>query len=183
MNTFSIFLVIRHTKNIIIILLCLLLFSCSQRFYFFDSSTTRFFKFSSDELEMEIRIDIRSFDKNHQSLSWSNTIRIKIENKTKDAVILIDGISSEMIGKKEKVKGVINQPILTFLPTYIERHVDFPLIVHENETEEFYIPVTFEYNKSLGANHHIMIEINDVYVNNEKINIQPVMFSYSKIRY
>jgi hypothetical protein len=131
---------------------------------------------------MEVRVDIRSLDISHRVLTWSNTIRIKVESKTKDTKISINEISFEMVGKKVKKRGVIN-PAHTTSPGYSEHPIiDFPLIIQGKEVEEFYIPVTFEYSKRIGANHQIVLEIKDIFINNEAVNIQPITFSYLKTR-
>jgi len=186
METGSNFFTIKILTRSMVILSCFLLISCYpkfSKFYYLDSSSDRIFNFSNDEMEMEMRIDIRSLDKNHHSLTWSNTIRIKVQGKTQDAKISINDISCEMIGKKTKTKGVVNASAFIYLRNYAEElSVDFPLSVQGNETVEFYIPVSFEYTKSIGANHQIVIEINDISANNEKVKIQPVKFSFTKIR-
>ena len=183
MGTGSNFLTIKHITKGMIILSCLLLVSCSQRFYFFNnSSSDMIFKFSNDEMEINIRIDIRSLDINHNSLTWNNTIRIKVDGKTQDAKVLINEIHCEMVGKKANASGVINPPILKISSANAENFVDFPLFIYGNEAVEFYIPVTFEYNKSIGSNHRIVLNLNNMLINNEAISIQPLTFFYSKSR-
>ncbi|MDR2038356.1 MAG: hypothetical protein LBQ60_10585 [Bacteroidales bacterium] len=74
-----------------------------------------------------------------------------------------------MVGKKTEIKGIIN-------------NADLPLYVHGKKAVEFVIPVTFEYNKSIGANHQVMIDMYDLLINGERIDIRPIVFTYAKIK-
>jgi hypothetical protein len=130
-----------------------------------DGSTK--YNYLNSGITIQIELDIYYLEKEQHSLKWNNLIRFKIINEG-DSEIVINTINCEMIGKKTKVKGIIN-------------NTDFPLYIHGKNPVDFFVPVSFEYSRSIGANHHVIIEINDMFINGKRIDIQPVTFTYSKI--
>ena len=140
METGSNFFTIKILTRSMVILSCFLLISCYpkfSKFYYLDSSSDRIFNFSNDEMEMEMRIDIRSYEINNHSLARVITVRIKVKGKLNDTKISINEMICELIDKKTKIRGVIT-PTHTTLPVYSEYPIiDFPLVVQGNEVVDF----------------------------------------------
>ena len=154
-------------RRLIVILLSVILCSCSQRFYNLNGSTK--YIYSDNDISIQVELDVYLLEKEQSSLRWNNLIRFKITNKPEDSNIIIGIVNCKMVGKKTEIKGIIN-------------NADLPLYVHGKKAVEFVIPVTFEYNKSIGANHQVMIDMYDLLINGERIDIRPIVFTYAKIK-